>query len=95
MEVLTPMTTNVENGVEFPGLGQNLRQLSGLGPEGLVLLQEFDRNSIIFECFNRSGIQRSFASTRGGDYQFGLIFQDLVRMGKLWLLFGVSKSPRT
>lgn len=87
------MTANVENSIEFARLGQDLRQFLGLGPERLVLVQEFDRNRIIFECFSRASIKGGFASIRGSDYQFGLIFQDLIWMGKLGL-FSVSKNLR-
>lgn len=84
------MPANVENSIELGHLWQQIGQFLGLSPEWLVFLQELDRNGVVFECFNRSSIQRSFTSVGRRDDQFGLIFQDVKWMGKLWL-FEVSE----
>lgn len=50
------MAADVKQSVEFIGAGQNVRELVGVCPEGLLLREELCRCCVGLEHLNRGGI---------------------------------------
>jgi hypothetical protein len=82
----TTVSSRVENGVELLGAPKEGRELLGVLPERGLGLYKFDALGISLECLYRPGVQGSMPAFRGSDRELDMWCENVVWMGKFWLL---------
>ena len=80
------MTADVEESVKFIGTGENIGELLGVGPESLLLCEEFGGSLVGLEHLDGGRVQRGLAALGGGDGQRDLFMEDFPGVGELGLI---------
>lgn len=79
------VATGVEKGVELAGAADEGGQLLGVLPQRGFCVEELGGDWVGLEHLDGAGVEGRFTAGRGGDDEFGVGSEDVVRMSELGL----------
>ena len=82
---LTSMSANVEDGIKFLGAADKARQLLGILPQRLFVVQEMHRCFVVLCGLDRARVKRSLSTSWTGNGDLGMGCKNVIGMGELWL----------